>query len=220
MIPKNILIYANPRTASSNLQKLLSQDSNFLFEELFTYMKPEDTEKINMYINYCRKKARSNDNVVFKVLHTDIANNLNLDDIEKFKCMLIEENFYVIRLSRNNFKDQLFSTVIAETSKEYGVQSSKPITIDYNNFKDHFYYCYDKNAEHNNNIYGFPIHQDIKFEDVINDDVVICGKKILRDTNKITINVSANKTDKVINLFDMNAWYDELIHLQNKKYEV
>ena len=183
-------------------------------------MKPEDTEKINMYINYCRKKARSNDNVVFKVLHTDIANNLNLDDIEKFKCMLIEENFYVIRLSRNNFKDQLFSTVIAETSKEYGVQSSKPITIDYNNFKDHFYYCYDKNAEHNNNIYGFPIHQDIKFEDVINDDVVICGQKILRDTNKITINVSANKTDKVINLFDMNAWYDELIHLQNKKYEV
>ena len=136
MIPKNILIYANPRTASSNLQKLLSQDSNFLFEELFTYMKPEDTEKINMYINYCRKKARSNDNVVFKVLHTDIANNLNLDDIEKFKCMLIEENFYVIRLSRNNFKDQLFSTVIAETSKEYGVQSSKSITIDYNNFKD------------------------------------------------------------------------------------
>ena len=177
----------------------------------------------NKYILY----AEISEENPFLIFQTYNENNLTDIPEEEIKVAsqnqestLIEENFYVIRLSRNNFKDQLFSTVIAETSKEYGVQSSKSITIDYNNFKDHFYYCYDKNAEHNNNIYGFPIHQDIKFEDVINDDVVICGQKILRDTNKITINVSANKTDKVINLFDMNAWYDELIHLQNKKYEV
>lgn len=218
-IPKNILILATPRSGSTTLLKALSHDIEFR-PELFVGNYPPDRalvwnhcpEKISKDVDFFNFVSNRDGRVVIKLMYNMLVDYLRPSECERLKRVIESRKFYVIRLTRDDFKSQVFSLAIADTSKEYGAQSSKKIRCSLKTLRRTFKFLHRNVLALNNNIYNIPIDQDIEFNDVINDNIVIHDHIFKHaDANHHKINSSLDKEKKVKNLGDMDRWYEELL---------
>jgi len=208
-IPKNILILTTPRTGSTTLLKVLSHDT-VVRSELFEGW--ESPEKISKDVDFLNFVSNGDGRVVIKLMHNMLVDRLSHSQRERLKRVIESRKFYVIRLARDDFKSQVFSMAIAETSKEFGDQSSKKIKCSLKTLRRTFKFLHRNVLALNNNIYNIPIDQDIEFNDVINDNIVIHDhifKHAAASNHRIFS--SLDKEKKVKNLGDMDRWFEELL---------
>lgn len=206
-LPKNILILTTPRTGSTTLLKMLSYDTKIQPE---MFVGASSQEEISNSIDFYNFISGGDSRVVVKLMHNILTTTLSASQRKQLIEMIKLRNFYVIRLLRDDFKNQVFSMAIADTSNEFAEQTSKKIRCSHKTFKRTFRFIHSSTLDLNNNIYDIPIDQDIEFNDVANDNIVIRGHPIKRHLSKHEFLISADKEKKVRNLKDMDRWYEQL----------
>lgn len=209
---KNVLILASPRSGSSLLQILLGKSfySNW-YPELFINSDVEKTLKRYSFM------AEENKSLVLKLMYIHLHHSITDSQLEIFRNFLYDNKFYIIRLWRNDLREEVFSWAIASISREFIYQSSNKIECPYDVFYKSFNFILNCKIALKDNYFNIPIDQEICYEDVINGNVIINNINIGGPDSfrPFFSRPSLPKSEKVLNLNDMYKWYDQL----KKTYE-
>lgn len=204
---KNVLILASPRSASTLLLLLLGKfNQSRYYPELF--LTPDVEERLKLYNSISEK----NKSLVLKLMYIHLHRSITNSQVELFKEFLHENKFYTIRLWRNDLREQVFSWTIASTCREFSFQTPNKIECPYDIFYNAFNFILDCQIYLKDNYFNIPIDQEISYDDMISENIMVNNINI-GNSNSLEPTVSRPslpKSEKVLNLDDMNRWYDEL----------
>ena len=211
---KKYLVMASPRSGSNLLQFLLMKLNRckYYYPELFITPNICVDEELKLYNTIAEK----NNNLVLKFMYIHLHRFKN-SEIKMFKKFLYNNKFYIIRLKRNDLREQIFSWAIALTSQEFELQTSNKFVCSYNTLYNCFQYILDCQIYLKNNYYNIPIDQEVNYEDLLNGNIMIDNVNIgAPDSLRPEVaRRSIPKSEKLWNFDDINRWYDQL----EKTYE-
>lgn len=225
--PKNVVIYGLPRSGTSILYETVraalnikNSDSNCL-GEIFEDKRRREFESIDEIIDHINFISNSDKPVIIN-MHSDDLLEFTMNQLNKWKSVLENRNFHVIKIMREDLNELILSYYVARTTQEWSGYTVKKYTGEYEILKQTIQLIPQHYKMLQDNFLEIPISQEVTFEQFLKDRQIEIGDLVCSlDDVKIRSQLhlkAPSKAEKLLNYDEVLEWYNELFEEYGKLY--